>query len=179
MSSAEELSLASLAASLRDLQLEVQTLRTEVSRIQETLSSEGRTLGAAERAGSEASSDSGFVLAPSEAGYRVGAQREAACRSIGQWVLRCLAGEHRGLSGRERIQQSSRYYLVIRDFDQHLHNPPLVFTSWAQCKPLVLRSGQAGDSIYIVLPTQEEARVVIEVARLAVPPALHGRSGRA
>lgn len=179
--SAEPLdTLEELATALRLLQVEVRSLRSEVSSIQETLSSEGRTLGAADAAASEISSDSGFVLTSLAAGYRVGAEREAAARSIGQWVLRCLGGEHRGLSGRERIQQSSRYYLVFRDFNQRTHNPPLLFTSWVQCKTAVLRAGQPGDSIYIGLPTQEEARLVIESAGLRVPPELlHGRSGRA
>lgn len=177
MSSSEAASIASLAAALADLRLEAQTLRTEVASIRETLSSEGRT-PVVERTCSEVSSESSFVLA-SEAGYRVGSERQAACRVIGRWVTRCLAGENAGASGRERIQQSSRYYLIFKDFDHQVYNPPLVFTSWSQCKSLVVRSGQSGDSIYIGLPSQEEARIVIETARLSIPPALHGRSGRA
>lgn len=53
-------------------------------------------------------------------------------------------------------------------------NPPLIFFTWTEAKPLcvcVLR-GQPSDSIFIGLPSKEEARVAISAAGLEFPAAL-------
>eukprot|EP00435_Cladocopium_sp_Y103_P038293 s672_g10.t1 len=43
----------------------------------------------------------------------LGPERVAAAQSIGAWLRRCLEGQRRGLSGREKIQQASKYYLGV------------------------------------------------------------------
>lgn len=173
-------SVEDLQAALAELRLEVGQLRNQLSSVQERLSTlEGRTPGEAE---DSASSVSGFEFLdlPSESGYRVSAEREEASRQIGRWVRRALRGQSRGLSGRERITQSSRLYLVFKDFDLQVHDPPLVFHRWGDCREVVARGGQPGDSIFIGLPSQAEARIVCGEAGLRVPESLaHGRSGRA
>ncbi|CAE7636023.1 unnamed protein product [Symbiodinium sp. CCMP2456] len=45
------------------------------------------------------------------------AERAAACREIGLFLRRAVSGQHRGASGRDRLSQQSRLWLVVRDFD--------------------------------------------------------------
>lgn len=166
--------VASLQASFEALQLQVESLRAEVSTLQERLSTvESRTFAEDFVVVSEVATPG--TAAGSEAGYRVGSQREAIAAEVGQWIRRALNGQRRGLSGREKISQGSRYYLVFKDFDCGVHNPPILFTSWSNCKTRVTRSGQSGDSVYVGLPTQEEARIVCRAAGCSTPAALtHG-----
>ena len=96
-----------------------------------------------------------------------------AASSIGAWVKRCLAGELRGLSGREKIPLASKYYLVFRSADLATHNPPLVYTTWRDTKAKVYTGdNQPGDSIFIGLPTKAEARLVVQGAGFSEPAAL-------
>ena len=103
----------------------------------------------------------------------LGPERVAAAQSIGAWLKRCLEGQRRGLSGREKIQQASRYYLVVRDSAGTDCNPPLVFTSWQETKNRVHVQGQPGDSIFVGIPTKEEGRIALLAAGLSVPAALN------
>ena len=61
--------------------------------------------------------------------------RVKAAEEIGQWIRRGLRGEHRGLSGREKIPQSNQYYLIVRDLSGKVHNPPLLLRAWSEAKP--------------------------------------------
>ena len=105
-------------------------------------------------------------------GSALTAERLAAAKDIGRWIVRCLNSELRGLSGRERIPQASRLYLIVRNFAGEIFDPPLVRTSWRDTSALVSPQGQPGDSIYVGLPTKEEARLAVREAGLTVPPAL-------
>ena len=42
--------------------------------------------------------------------------RGAACREIGLFLRRCLNGEHRGASGRDRLPGGSRFWVVAKDY---------------------------------------------------------------
>lgn len=106
------------------------------------------------------------------AGYRVGAEREEAAKAVGKWIRRCLSGQPRGLSGREKINVRSRLYVVAKDFDNQRFDPPLIFESWAQCSDRVCRSGQPGDSIFVGLPSKEECRIAVREAGLQCPASL-------
>lgn len=103
----------------------------------------------------------------------LGPDRVAAAQSIGAWLKRCLSGQRRGLSGREKIQQASRYYLVARDYSGSDCSPPLVFTSWKDTKDRVYFQGQPGDSVFVGVPTKEEGRIALLAAGLPVPAALN------
>lgn len=101
--------------------------------------------------------------------------RVEAAESIGQWLRRSLDGLARGLSGRERIPQANKYYLIARDFENQVYNPPLVLDSWAATKELCQRRGQLGDSIFVGLPTRSEVRIVAQSAGLEIPAAFEQR----
>lgn len=94
-----------------------------------------------------------------------------AAESIGHWIRRSLEGLARGLSGREKIPQANKYYLIARDFENNLYNPPLVLDSWSSTKALCQKKGQLGDSVFVGLPTRAEVRIVARAARLEVPAA--------
>ncbi|CAL1137610.1 unnamed protein product [Cladocopium goreaui] len=89
--------LASLRALVGELKLRLETLEAQ---------SEFSVVG------NTPPSSPGTRLAPeaSPAGVTassLGPDRVAAAQSIGAWLKRCLAGQRRGLSGREKIQQAS------------------------------------------------------------------------
>ena len=155
--------LASLRALVGELKLRLETLEAQ---------SEFSVVG------NTPPSSPGTRLAPeaSPAGVTassLGPDRVAAAQSIGAWLKRCLAGQRRGLSGREKIQQASRYYLVVRDSSGTDYNPPLVFASWKDTKDRVYVQGQPGDSIFVGIPTKEEGRIALLAAGLPVPAALN------
>ena len=93
-------------------------------------------------------------------------EREEICDSIGQWVLRCLSGEHRGTSGRDRNPVSSRYWLIFQDYESVRYNPPLVFARWCSAKALVKRGQDTGVSIFVGLPSERECVRVVRGAGL-------------
>lgn len=179
-----------LRVQVEALQLETNQLRSDLAAAQQRLSFlEGRTLGTEVPSSSApaASSLSPPARSSTGAGYQVGVEREEACLGIGAWVRQSLAGAAHGLSGRERISQQSRYYLVFKNFDQQVFNPPLFFESWAPCAEVVKRRGQLGNSIFIGLPTKRECYLVTVAAGSIVPDELiafgygvgaTGRTGR-
>ena len=94
------------------------------------------------------------------------ADREVICRGIGAWVQRCLEGQSRGPSGRERIPLQSRLWVVVRGIDNRDYNPSLVFTNWTAAKQLVKIGDQTGDSIFYGVPSKTEAQITVEAAGL-------------
>ena len=101
-----------------------------------------------------------------------GAARNQILKQIGLWIRRALAGNRRGLSGREKIPQANQYYLVVKDFSGRVHDPPLFFRAWSSAKPYCQQSGQFGDSIFVGLPSQAEVRIAVRAAGLDLPAAL-------
>ncbi len=107
------------------------------------------------------------------AGLTLAPHRISACESIGAWIRRCLADQVRGKSGRERIELPSKVYLVIRDKDNNLCDPPRVFNCWADTRHWVyLRGSPPSCAIYIGLPSKTEARICCRAAGLGIPAAL-------
>lgn len=169
-------STSGLERRVAELESEVAGLRSLVLRLE-------ARLGELESAGGESTAASAvdFELVSSAAGPSTAAATAAASLSaerikvaegIGAWVRRCLRAEPRGLSGREKVPLASKFYLVVRTFDQVVHNPPLVFSSWAEAKAVCYNRGQPGDSIFVGLPSKAEVRVVITTALLELPAAL-------
>eukprot|EP00438_Fugacium_kawagutii_P012740 Skav203745 [mRNA] locus=scaffold68:498183:498695:+ [translate_table: standard] len=68
-------------------------------------------------------------------------ERRDVAVGVGRWRRRCLNGLPRGPSGRDQTPQQSRYYLVCRSVDLAVFNPPKVFTTWSEAKPLCVCCG--------------------------------------
>lgn len=100
--------------------------------------------------------------------------RIECAQQVGSWLRRCLAGQHRGSSGRDRVKLQNKVYLVVRDKDHRIYNPPLVLHSWVETKGLVWCGRSPGESIFVGLPSLKEARIAISAANLEVPSALNG-----
>ena len=98
--------------------------------------------------------------------------RVAAAHKIGQFLRRCLSGEPRGSSGRDRIAAPSSVYIICQGYDKQVYDPPRIYFSWAEAKPLVIKNGSPGPSIFVGVPTISEARIAVEAAGCELPGAL-------
>eukprot|EP00438_Fugacium_kawagutii_P029903 Skav200720 [mRNA] locus=scaffold2650:194332:201147:- [translate_table: standard] len=90
-------------------------------------------------------------------------ERAEAARSIGAFLRRSLAGEHRGESGRDRIKLQSRVYILCKDLAGNVYNPVRIYRTFSAIKPLVKEANNTcGDSIFIGLPSLWEARIAVD-----------------
>jgi hypothetical protein len=96
-------------------------------------------------------------------------EREAICADIGSWLAKSLRGGHRGPSGRDRIPLGSRVWLVARDFTGTVFDPVRVCHNFTDCKALVKRGSDTGESIFIGVPSEREAKLVVARAHLSWP----------
>jgi hypothetical protein len=155
---------------------EFQALLLVVEGLQKRVEHLERQLSSTQSAGSSefelvVTEPSSTAASTAEAATSLTAERLGAARLIGAWIRRCLRGEPRGLSGREKISLASRFYIVVRDFDLVNYNPPRVFSSWGEAKTLTHRLGQPGDSIFVGVPSRAEVRAVCAAADLETPAA--------
>ena len=96
--------------------------------------------------------------------------RQQVAREIGAFVKRSLQGEHQGESGRNKIRGlQNRVYVVARDFENKLYNPPLVVKSFSRVKSVCYKDGSWGDSVFVGLPSYGEASIVVSAAGLQWP----------
>ena len=92
-------------------------------------------------------------------------EREDICRGIGQFVTKALGGRFHGASGRDQINLPSRIWLLFRDYEGVVYSPVRVFRQFAGCRHLVKRGGSdLGTSVFVGLPSEREARVVVASA---------------
>ncbi len=98
-------------------------------------------------------------------------QRVEVCQRIGSWFRAALAGEHRGRSGRDSIVQASSIWVVAKGFSGEVYSPVRIFRSFSGCRELTKRGASCGSAVFIGLPTEEEARVVVAAAGLEWPSA--------
>lgn len=104
-------------------------------------------------------------------------QRETILRGIGEWLRRNLEGDHRGNSGRFRLPESSRHYIIIRDHTGQVYSPVLVVDNFAQAKHLCCKSGSWGNSVFVGLPSLQDVRICLEGGNFSCPPfILDGRN---
>ena len=121
------------------------------------------------RSGSSAPSASG-VPAPSTDGRSFSPRaRAAACREIGLFLRRAKNGEHRGASGRDRLPGASRYWVVVRNFSGEELHPVGIFSRFSDCKSLVKRGSDLGDSVCIGLPSRGDVIAVLNAADIPLP----------
>ena len=97
------------------------------------------------------------------------ARREEICDGIAAWVQRSLRGEHRGTSGRDQIPLGNRVWLVFRDISGTEFRPVRVYHTFTEAKALVKRGSDSGDSIYVGLPSEREARRVAAISGVGWP----------
>ena len=116
----------------------------------------------------------GLGDAPPQEAVLTWAQRERIAEGIGAFFRRSLAGDHRGTSGREHLRLASRLWIVVRSIRNKVFSPVRIFRSWARAKELVKIGPSAGDSIFVGVPSEREARVVVAAAGLEYPAALEG-----
>ena len=100
------------------------------------------------------------------------ADRVAAAHKIGQFLRRCLSGEPRGSSGRDRIAAPSSVYIICQSYDKQIFNPPKVFFNWSSAKPWVIKNGSPGPSIFVGVPSVSEARIAVEASGCELPETL-------
>jgi len=96
-------------------------------------------------------------------------ERTAIAQEVGLFLQRSLAGDHRGESGRSRLQLSSRFYILCRDIRGRVYNPVQIHRSFGSIKPLVKDGGACGNSIFVGFPTLWEAKVCVRTAGLQWP----------
>lgn len=96
-------------------------------------------------------------------------EREAVCEEIAAWVRRCLNDNHRGPSGRDRISLPSRVWLVFRTISGATPDPVQVHRTFGSCKRAVKTGDSFGDSVFVGLPSDREAKRVVEFAGLRWP----------
>jgi hypothetical protein len=99
--------------------------------------------------------------------------RRKLAEGIGRFLLRCVRGEHRGTSGRDRLKLQNRLYVILADFEGNLLSDPQVEFSFAPVKALCKRGGDPGRAIFVGFATKWEAKVALQSAGLTVPSCLN------
>ena len=161
---------------------EVSSLRSEVVRLQarvaelEDLNQGFSLVDSSEAVGvsgsiASARGPSTSAAAPSTSALGPPADRDrvAICKRVGEFLRRALEGGHRGVSGRDSLELASRHWVVIRDFQGRVHSPPLVFSRFSDCKALVKRGQEVGDSVFIGLPSKGDIRVALQAGGFELP----------
>ena len=121
----------------------------------------------------EASQTSAASAATPETGALSWTQREEICDEIGKFLARSISGQYRGTSGRSKIPLPSRLWIIVRDFWGQICSPVKVVRSWTSCKLLCKPDNhECGDSVFVGVPSEREARRVVLAAQLRFPQAV-------
>jgi hypothetical protein len=162
--SSRELSL--LRADLAALTLSVARLTERVAalEVREGEGSEFELVGEGARASEPAAASGGPVNTSGLSTLRVEVAEE-----VGRFLGRALRGEHRGVSGRQKVNLSSRVYIALAGYDGQHFPTPRLFSSFNQVRELCQRGPDSGDSIYVGLPSQAEAALALRAAGLNWP----------
>lgn len=89
--------------------------------------------------------------------------RSSVASEVGRFFGRCLAGQRRGLSGRETIKLASVVYVLCRDYQGRCYDhagPSFVRLQFAR---------DCGDSVFAGFPSLWEARTAVRPAELSWP----------
>lgn len=95
--------------------------------------------------------------------------RDKVLHQIGGWITQTLKGQRRGLSGRERLSEGNSVYLVFRDHSGKVLEPAGLYYKSSQVVPVVKPRGDVGDSVFIGLPSSEDAKIVCQAAGVRFP----------
>ena len=180
-----QVEVAELREEVDSLKLEVGRLRRELAALRVRTGSESYTRDS-ESEGSFSVVSQGAAAATSQRGPLPPAAPSAAPKSpspclsweerdqiaegIGLFLGRCIAGDNRGSSGRDKLPLGSKLWIVVRDYAGQIYTPVKVTRSWATVKPLVKPSGpDPGDSVFVGVPSEREARKAVAAAGLVFP----------
>ena len=176
----ETLRVAVLDLQARVIQLESRITELEAERREFTVidppaeigtTNYGRPLAGPEAAPAGSRSAASFAPAP-RTSEQTEAERRQIAEEVGRFLRRCVAGEPRGSSGRDRLQLASRHWVVIRDFNGQDHSPPLIFSRFSDCRALVKRGSDCGDSIFVGLPSKSDIRRALLAGGYLLPAEL-------
>ena len=97
-------------------------------------------------------------------------ERVHIAEEVGRWLHRAISGLHRGKSSRSRNPLGSHVWIVVRDYAGQIYTPVKVHRNWTSCCRLVRPGGvEPGCSVFIGLPTEEEAKIAVEAGGLVWP----------
>lgn len=179
-------SAATILAEIASLRRDLQQLTSRVERLAAQVESSDFELVEASSAagvaavptpgGSQGSLARGSVPQAASAADAADPDRTKIAIETGLFLKRCLAGEPRGISGQGRIKLQKRIYIVVRNFSGEVFTSPVkIFNSWAETKAQVAdpASGEFGDSIWVGLASQWEAKVAVRQAGFDWPVDRH------
>lgn len=95
--------------------------------------------------------------------------RVKLAKQLGTWLRKGVDRENRGASGRELLDLQSRIYIVLCDFNGELLSHPKVFKNFASVTNVCKRGNSFGDSNFIGVPSEWEARIVVSEAGYTWP----------
>ncbi len=95
--------------------------------------------------------------------------RAELAREIGDFIRRSLDGDFRGSSGRHKLRLPSRLYLVFADFYGNRVEPPRVIRSFAETATICKQGPEAGQSVFVGVASQWEARIILNQAGFEWP----------
>lgn len=94
--------------------------------------------------------------------------RQQVARDVGRFLRRALTGDHRQNSGRDRLKLRSTCYLIVKDYEGRTYERPVrLETQFNKVVALCKRGDSWGDSIFVGLPSVEEARIAATEAGFA------------
>lgn len=165
--------IKSLTSRVRALEIQLEGF-TEVSSLQEELREEtakvpvSRGYPESGLGSNSASAGSGGIEIAAEGG-QTWEERERICKDIGYFLRRSLGEDYRGYSGRQKIKQASRFYVIVRDFAGVLYDPPKVVSRFSEVKSLCIPHGEAGTSIFVGLPSKREVLCTLKAGHFVIP----------
>ena len=172
-----------MGSEVRRLREELESLSVELGALQQRVRGVSQKLKDLEEASSEAS----FSLVGSSEGAACPAQgpsptskvsvsdtaaRAALARENGKFLRRCLNGEPRGTSGRDRLALQNRCYIVLADYFGHRLQETAFFSAFQPVKELCKRGPDCGSSIFLGFATRGEAKAACQEAGVSIPEAL-------
>ena len=99
--------------------------------------------------------------------------RERLCRDIGLFLRRAVRGERLGSSGRDRLRLQNRCYLIVKDYEGRVVEPPIFTESFAAVKQRCKRGSELGRAAFVGLPSRWEARLVCLEGGFQLPAELN------
>ncbi|CAE7606984.1 unnamed protein product [Symbiodinium sp. CCMP2592] len=97
-------------------------------------------------------------------GFEVDPQRVSVAKEIGEFLRRAYSGGHRGSSGGDKVALASRLYIVLAPYSGEKYSSPKIFSSFGAVKSLCKRGPDPGRSIFVGVPSQWEAAIVLRTA---------------